>query len=145
MIHRKKGFTLLELMIVVAVVAILSAIAYPAYQKYVLRSKRGEAKAALVELAQYMERNYTESNAYNKLGSGAAFTAASLPYSQVPKSGTVNYNITFDTLTASAFTLKATPTGGQTADECGSLTVNQLGQNGVDNSNSASADNCWRR
>jgi type IV pilus assembly protein PilE len=151
-IQRKKGFTLIELMIAVAVVAILSAIAYPSYRKYVLRANRGEAKAALMELAQYMERNYTEANAYNKLGASGAsgsFTASSLPYSQVPKSGTVNYNIAFDTLDASNFTLKATPTGDQTADECGVLTINQLGQNSIITttygSSTATADNCWRR
>jgi type IV pilus assembly protein PilE len=152
-IQRKKGFTLIELMIVVAIVAILSAIAYPSYRKYVMRSNRGEAKAVLMELAQYMERNYTLSNAYNKLGSSSAaagsFTASSLPYSQVPKTGAVNYNISFTTLDASNFTMVATPTGSQTADECGKLTVNQLGQNGIDTSSSgsssATAENCWRR
>lgn len=151
MIQRKKGFTLLELMIVVAIVGILASIAYPSYRKYVIRSNRGEAKAALLELAQYMERNFTEANAYNKLPSGTALTSSSLPYTQVPKSGTVNYNIQFKSgsPTASEFVLVAVPTGGQTADDCGSLTINQLGQNGIDTSSSgssgATASDCWRR
>ena len=62
--RRNQGFTLVELMIVVAIVAILAAIAYPSYKEYVRKSRRADAKAVLVEAAQFMERVYTEDFSY---------------------------------------------------------------------------------
>lgn len=126
------GFTLIELMIVVAVVAILASIAYPAYQDSVRKSRRGEAKADLMELTQGYERFYTVNNTY--VGFGAV-----LPYTQSPRTGLARYNIT-SAETATTFTLTAAPTaaGGQNADTCGTLSINNLGIK-------TSADNatCW--
>ena len=64
--HRESGFTLIELMITVAIIAILAAIAYPSYTQYVRRAHRADAKTALLSNAQFLERNYTESNLYHK-------------------------------------------------------------------------------
>ena len=71
------GFTLIELMITVAVVAILAAIAYPSYTGYVQRARRTDAKTVLLEAAQFMERVYTERGAYNKKADGSAATTLS--------------------------------------------------------------------
>ena len=55
-----RGFTLIELMIVVAIIAVLASVAYPSYKEYVARSRRAEARAVLVAAQQWMERFYTE-------------------------------------------------------------------------------------
>ncbi len=140
----QRGFTLIELMIVVAVVGILSAIAYPSYTSYVLKARRGDAKAALTELSQWMERNYTTSGAYNKDSGGTTIVTASLPYVTSPKTGTAtNYNLSFTAApTASAFTLQAVPVGGQLNDLCGTLTLDNTGAKTSIKGGVAVAD-CW--
>jgi type IV pilus assembly protein PilE len=139
------GFTLIELMITVAIVAILASIAIPSYSRYVLRANRGEAKTVLLEASQFMERNFTEANTYQKNAAGADIA---LPATQSPKTGTIKYSISFadGSPTQSAFTLRAIPQGGQTNDECGTLTLNSLGQQGASGAEgSAAISDCWRR
>lgn len=138
------GFTLIELMITVAIIGILSAIAYPSYQEYVKRSNRAEAKAALLENAQFLERNYTESNVYNKDSAGNNIT--SLPIPSVPRGGTALYNVTATTLTASTYTLTAAPVAGQrmAGDACGSFTLTHLGAKNL-SGNTYTVDQCWGR
>lgn len=118
---RARGFTLIELMIVVAVVAILAAIAIPSYTEHVRTSRRAQAKADLVELAQIMERHHTVQNTY---------AGADLPYDQSPRDGTSHYTLSLSgNATASAFTLQAVPTQrGQEKDKCGTLTLDQAGR-----------------
>ena len=53
------GFTLIELMIVVAIIAIIAAVAFPSYQEHVRKTRRADAQTALLELSQFMERHYT--------------------------------------------------------------------------------------
>lgn len=62
--QRTRGFTLIELMIVVAIISILGAIAYPSYQEYVRKSRRAEGRTALIELLQQQERYMTQNNTY---------------------------------------------------------------------------------
>ncbi|MFZ5543608.1 MAG: type IV pilin protein [Pseudomonadota bacterium] len=148
---RLLGFTLIELMITVAIVAILAAIAYPSYRDSVDRSRRGDAKAVLLENAQWLERQYTVSSAYNKLGhsGGAAITSASLPVREAPKdSSTKTYDISFKAgePTASSFVLYAVPKGPMAADKCGTLSLSQTGARDVVNAASGvSAADCWGR
>ncbi len=92
--QRSLGFTLIEVMIVVAIIGILAAIAYPSYQNQMQKTRRADAKASLMELAQFMERNYSTSGAYDKKSDGTAFTT--LPFDKSPKdSGTKFYDLTF--------------------------------------------------
>jgi len=130
--RRAKGFTLIELMITVAVVAILATIAMPSYQDYVRKSRRAQAKADLVELAQQMERHHTVQNTYAGL---------TLPFTQSPRDGTSRYTLSFNgTPDASSYTLQAVPGTGQDADECGTLTLDQAGRKTPDN---ATVEGCW--
>lgn len=148
--RRRRGFTLIEIMIVVAVIGILAAIAYPAYQDSVRKSRRGQAKADLTELAQIMERFFTENNRYNATSGpdgiigNADDVPVALPFTASPRIGTVFYNITLPaaTLTASAFILNAAPIGAQAGDPCGTYTLNQAGTKDVTGGSLTPAD-CW--
>ena len=142
---RQRGITLLELMIVVVVIAILASIAYPSYTNHALRAKRGDAKAALLENAQFLERNYSETNRYNLKPDGNALANADLPYQTAPRdSSTTAYTLSFQGggPAAGTYTLQAVPQGGQTKDACGTLTVNQAGTR---TASGGSVADCWGR
>lgn len=120
--RRVAGFTLFELMITVAVVAILATIAMPAYQDSVRKSRRAQAKADLVELAQNLERYHTVQNTY---------ATAKLQFTQSPREGTAHYTLSFDKdPTASTFGIQAVPVAGgsQAKDTCGTLALDQAGR-----------------
>lgn len=158
-INRSCGFTLIELMIVVTVAAILMAVGYPAYQQYVIKARRTDAGANLLELTQHMERFFTETGSYCEVTgttpSSACATSHTLPYTQSPKEGSAKfYNIALSNDTSNTFTLTATPTGTQTSDtDCGALSINAAGvkciKGGASCSNNASASvqqavrDCW--
>lgn len=126
-----RGFTLIELMIVVAVVAILAAVALPSYRESVARGNRAEARAALLQAAQWMERHYTENNNYAEFVNGDAVTTADVPNSmtKTPTDGTARYNLemTLDPEKPQIFMLKMVRTGSQVSDRCGDFTLNHLG------------------
>lgn len=137
-INPGSGFTLIELMIVVAIIAIVSAIAIPSYQRYVESTRRTAAQGDLLELAQFMERRYT--NGYDYRESDGS--APALPFTTQPRQGAATvYNYSFDgSVARAAFTLQAVPTGAQSNDSCGWLKIDQ---SGVRSSQSGDAD-CWR-
>lgn len=120
------GFTLIEVMIVVAIIGILAAVAYPSYQESVRKSARADAQADLMELAQISERFFTTNNRYDQTRAGAPYV---LPFAQSPRSGAnPRYNINFAVpAPGQAYLLQAVPAGAQVADTCGTLSINQLG------------------
>src|SRR5256885_8577851 len=140
----RRGFTLIEAMIVVAIIAILAVIAYPSYASHAARAKRADAKAVLLEMAQWMERQYTVTSTYNTFGDGAAITSDRLPLKQSPRSGAAAYNISFvaGQPTPSTFVLQAVPQGTMASDACGTLTLSNTGVRGATTGTTA---NCWDR
>jgi type IV pilus assembly protein PilE len=129
---RYSGFTLIELIIAVAVVGILAAIAYPSYQEQVRQTRRAEVASVLLENAQLLERHFTRVGAYD---TGVAPLAT-----QSPTSGNAIYTIA-TVRGPNTYTLTATavPGGLMAGDTCAIYTFNQVGQR-------TPADaSCWRR
>ena len=136
-----KGFTLIELMIVVAVIGILAAIAIPNYTKYVIQSRRTIAINAIMELAGKESRYYTIGNTYSS-------SLITLGYAQdpMPVSNSSNpyYNINVIASSVNSFTLQAVPQASQADDtDCGTFMITQLGQKTV--TGTSSAANCWKQ
>jgi type IV pilus assembly protein PilE len=133
----QRGFSLIELMIVVVIIAVLAAIALPAYQRHVVATRRATAAACLTEMAQFMERHYTDNLTY--VGGNAP--AATL---QCRTDLVGQYTFAFNgAVTATAFAINAVPAGRQaTLDTgCGTLGMNQSGTKAVSGASGVAA--CW--
>ena len=129
LVNKQSGFSLLEVMIVVAIIGIIASIVYPSYQESVAEARRADAQANLLSLSQHLERVFTES---------ADYRGAALPYNTSPRDGgDVYYNISVPASTAVSYTLQATPVNAMAGDRCGNLTISNIGQRG------AGGNDCW--
>ena len=122
------GFTLIEIMVALAILAIVVTIAYPSYAAHVLKSRRCDAVASLLERAQLLERCFTHFNAYNADGCPNPEGISANGY----------YAVTVDR-TASTYTLTATPNAGQSSDPCGAFTLDHLGNR----TPTPGSNRCW--
>ena len=127
----QKGFTLLELIVVVAIIGILAAIAYPSYQAQTERGRVSEGRAAMVEAAASMERCFTATGTY--VGCNP----------RPDSSATGFYNIVAANRTASNYQLQAVRQRATGANNCGTLLLNAAGQRDAQG-NSKPVDECWR-
>ena len=153
-VQRSRGFTLIELMIVVSLIGVLSAIAFPSYQEYVARARRAEVRAILLEAGQWMERHYTENMKYDTNTAGTA-VADLFPSSlkQSPRDGGGAYTITVSAAAARTYTITATRNspGSMVSDKCGDFQITNTGvKSNVNYSASAfssaqlAASTCWK-
>ncbi len=140
----KYGFTLVEIITVVAIVGILTAIALPAYGRYVLRSQRVEAKVLLNEIAQRQERFFSTYNVYSSsaTGTGTAGLGMVANCSGVVGSENCLYSVRISAINAGLeYQLRAIPQDKQADDECGDLRLTGRGVKTFDGNESNGA--CW--
>ncbi|WP_028311357.1 type IV pilin protein [Derxia gummosa] len=137
---RQRGFTLIEIMTVVAIVGILAAIAIPNYTEYVHRANRAEARSTLMSAASWMEHRFGETNSY--VLTTAASTLFSQRFGNVPSQGRARYTVSVTASTATSYTLTAAPTGSMASDACGSFTIDNYGVRGLSGASRGVTD-CW--
>ncbi|HEX8596398.1 MAG TPA: type IV pilin protein [Pseudomonas sp.] len=138
-----RGFTLIELMIVVAIVGILAAIAYPSYTEYVKRTHRAEIASLLSEQTQALERHYSRTGQYTDVAASGGTAAVTLTLS----AGNAYYIIT-PVRAAQTFTLTAAPaaTSVMKGDKCGSFVITNTGERSLSgNASSVTSKDCWGR
>lgn len=125
------GFTLIELMIAVAVLAILAAIAWPSYQEHVRKSRRAEAQAFLMAVAARQQQFLVDTRGYS-----ASLTDIGVP---TPANVTSTYDIALAAPTGNppAFSVTATPKASQVGERCGTLSIDQSG------AKTAAISGCW--
>lgn len=137
------GFTLIELMIAVAIVAILASIAIPAYTNYVEQARQADGMEALQDTAQRLERCYSQYGAYNNDGCDIV--------GEVDNGGVEStdghYTVEADEIDGTSFTLHAVPdpNGPQADDRCGTFVLEHTGARDIRDADSGvDSDDCWR-
>lgn len=149
----QRGFTLIELMMAVAIIAILAAIALPSYQSYVARARRAEARTQLLQAAQFMQRFYVANDRYDTdRANNAVIDQMPAGLKQAPADGGGLYSLEIPpaTLTVSSYVLNMVPVAGSSManDKCGTFTINSVGVRGVliggIPGSTSLRDTCWK-
>ncbi len=129
----QRGFTLIEVMIVVAIMGILASVAYSSYQSQIQQSRRAQGTQALLETAQVLERCATENLSYEAAGCSLV-----LPFNAPRDSADKYYTISIANRTATTYTLTATSINAQAGDaDCAVINITHLGVK------TATTANCW--
>jgi type IV pilus assembly protein PilE len=144
--NAQRGFSLIELMIVVAIIAIISAFAYPSYDRYVIKTKRSVAQNALLQVADRQQQFFMDNKRFAADITNLGFPAN--PYviddngtSTVASDADAVYSLSLSNVTATTWTATAAPLNSQLSRDtyCGSLTITQTGAK----SKSGASDKCW--
>ena len=142
----QSGFSLIELMVVVAIVAILSAIAYPSYQRYVVKTKRSVAQSALLQVADRQQQFFMGNKRFAADMTNLGYTADPYVVSDEGNSTVAGdikavYSVSLSNVTATTWTATAAPINGQLSRDtyCGSLSITQTAAKGK----TGSSDKCW--
>lgn len=144
---KQSGFTLIELMITVAVIGILAAIAYPSYQDYVKRGRRADAMGELQQAATAMERYFTVNGSYT-----GATAGGTIP-DRLPRTGTKHYDVSLTLTPANdprtGFIVRATPASGSSQTSDGMIDIDHTGRKRWDENHNGSFDggieNNWEK
>jgi type IV pilus assembly protein PilE len=142
---RSRGFSLIELMVTLAVMALLATIATNSYRRYTLRATRTEARLALLAIQVAQEKFFLQNNTYAQdIATVTAAPPAGLGIGAINGSGATgggNYTVSFAAATPTTYTLQAVATGNQTKDTaaCLTFTINEQGQR-----TPADSTGCWR-
>jgi type IV pilus assembly protein PilE len=135
--YKTRGMTLIELMIVIAVLGIVIALGYPSYRDQVIKARRADGMAYLLDIADREERHYSDTGAYTT-------TITDLGYADDLSPEGEHYKATISsTDTSMLYTISVAPQGAQAKDtRCGTFTLTSLGVKSI--SGSASVDDCWK-
>lgn len=155
--HRISGFTLIEIMVVVAIIGILAAVALPSYTSYIARAHRADARTQLLQVAQFMQRFYAANDSFYKdRDENAVEDKIPASLKQSPADSTALYELKIPLgvaplTNATTFTIRMEPVSGgkMTGDECGTFTLTSTGLRGIIVSGTASTsgtlrDSCWK-
>ena len=146
-INQKQGFTLLELLITVAIISMLASLAYPSYLDYLTRIRRSDGQTTLLELANQMEQYFSTNNTYRTATIGTG-SHTDLRSNATSPDGW--YNLSIIEQTDSSYTLQAAAMDAQAKNDkgCQNLTFNSRGEKGIagnltQNAGKA-ANRCWQ-
>jgi type IV pilus assembly protein PilE len=153
--NQHRGFTLIELMITVAIIGLLASVALPSYSSYIARARRADARTQLLQAAQFMQRFYAANDSYSSDRAGNdVISAMPANLKKSPSDGTAVYQLNTSistagnytaTVTVSAYTLTMAPISGGVAasDACGMFTITSTGVRGVASA-TKTRDECWK-